>query len=453
MELTKQFAKFIVETRFNDFPTDVVQIAKERILDTVGAAIAGEQSWESKAGFLRACEQLGTGVCAIWGGSEKKYPLARVAMINSTYAHAAELDDGHKNAGCHGGAVIVPTALTIGEALGATGQEILTAVILGYEVVYRIVEQMTPHQIQRGFHPSGNCDVFGAMAVAGKLMDLNEEQIANGLGFAGLFASGLMEATVSGQQNKCIQVGNAAFNGLMAAYFAAENLEGTVTVLEGKTGFFNAQAKDVDIDKVAADLGKRYRISDTYSKMYPTCRHSQAAIEAALDLTAENGFDWEEVKDVWVGTHQVAYDLTGVIKEPVSAAEAKFSLAYGVALALHEHGVGTSHLTPRYWEDEINKKLANKVTVVVDPEVQAVYPGKRGARVKITLLDGRTFSKELYDLKGSPKKPVSWQDLVNKFKANVNGVLNYGDVDSMIDYIRNMEQSDDIAPLVKMLHY
>ena len=207
MELTKQFAKFIAETQFTDFPAEVIQTAKERILDTVGAAVAGEQTWASKAQFLKACEKLGTGSYAPWGNREKKYPLARAAMINSTYAHAVELDDGHKNAGCHAGAVIVPTALTMGEALGATGQEILAAVIIGYEVVYRIVEQMTPYQIQKGFHPSGNCDVFGAMAVAGRLMKLTEQQIANGLGFAGLFASGLMEATVSGQQNKCIQVG------------------------------------------------------------------------------------------------------------------------------------------------------------------------------------------------------------------------------------------------------
>ena len=453
MELTKQFARFIAETQFKGIPAEVIQTAKERVLDTVGAAIAGEQTWESKAQFLKACEQLGTGIYAPWGNREKKYPLARAAMINSTYAHAVELDDGHKNAGCHAGAVVVPTALTLGEALGAGSQEILSAVIIGYEVVYRIVEQMTPYQIQKGFHPSGNCDVFGAMTVAGRLMKLTEEQIANGLGFAGLFASGLMEATVSGQQNKCIQVGNAAFNGVTAACYAAENLEGTVTVLEGKTGFFNAEARDVNIAKVTEGLGRDYRIADTYSKMYPTCRHPQAAIEAALDLAAENGFGWQEVKDIWVGTHQVAYDLTGVIKEPVSAAEAKFSLAYGVALALHEHGVGTGHLTPRYWEDEINKQLANKVTVVVDPEVQAVYPGKRGARVRITLSDGRSFSKELYDLKGSPKNPVSWQDLVNKFKANVCSVFDDNEIYYMVDFIEKMEQPCDIRGFCEVLHY
>ena len=115
--------------------------------------------------------------------------------------------------------------------------------------------------------------------------------------------------------------------------------------------------------------------------------------------------------------------------------------------------MGTGHLTPRYWEDEINKQLANKVTVVVDPEVQAVYPGKRGARVRITLSDGRSFSKELYDLKGSPKNPVSWQDLVNKFKANVCSVFDDNEIYYMVDFIEKMEQPCDIRGFCEVLHY
>ena len=105
---------------------------------------------------------------------------------------------------------------------------------IGYEVVYRIVAHMTPWQIEKGFHPSGNCDTFGAMAVAGKLLKLTETQLAAGLGFSGLFAAGLMEATVSGQRSKCVQVGNAAFNGIAAAYYAREGMDGTTSIFEEK---------------------------------------------------------------------------------------------------------------------------------------------------------------------------------------------------------------------------
>lgn len=453
MEITKEFAKFIAATNYEQLPTDVVTLAKERILDTVGAAIAGEHSWESKKAFLTACRKLEKGDFSVWGSRQKDFPLARAAMINATYAHAIELDDGHKNAGCHAGAVIVPTALTLGQALGKSGKEILNAVVIGYEIVYRIVAQMTPYQIQRGFHPSGNCDVFGAMAVAGKLMGLNEGQLANGLGFAGLSAAGLMEATKSGQQNKCIQVGNAAFNGIVAAYYAEENLEGTTSVLEGKTGFFNAQSQDVNYDEVVRGLGKEYHIGDTYSKMYPTCRHSQAAIEAVLDLESEEKIDWQDVESIWVGTHQVAYDLTGVIKEPHTAAQAKFSMPYGIALALHEHSVGICHLNSKYWDNPVNKELAQLVTVVVDPAVQALYPKQRGAKVRITLKNGRTVEKELYELKGSPKKPVGWTELETKFVANVSGIIEEKKLQTMIKLIHSIETVENISCLTELLSY
>ena len=316
MLISEGLAEFTAEVEYGALPREVVRLAKERILDTLGAAVAGEADWELKEPFLNACRGLGTGDCTVFGSGKREFPVARAAMINATFAHAAELDDGHKNAGCHAGAVVVPAALTLGRALGASGAEILTAVVLGYEVVYRIVAGMTPHQIRKGFHPSGNCDTFGAMAAAGRLMGLSAGQIANGLGFAGLSAAGLMEATVSGQQSKCVQVGNAAYNGIAAALYAREGMAGTVTVFEGKNGFFQAQSQDVDTGAVCRGLGEEYHIGDTYSKLYPTCRHSQPAIEGVLDLMEEYGFGYREVEAVRVGTHQVAMDLTGRITLP-----------------------------------------------------------------------------------------------------------------------------------------
>jgi len=452
MLISEKLAQFIVETEYDSLPEDVVGLARERILDTLGAAVAGEASWDSRDMFLEVCQKFGKGDSGIWGNREFAVTPERAAMIHATYAHAAELDDGHRNAGCHAGAVVVPTALTLGKETGATGKEILTAVVIGYEIVYRIVAGMTPYQIQKGFHPSGNCDTFGAMAVAGKLMGLNARQIANGMGFAGLFASGLMEATVSGQRSKCVQVGNAALNGISAAYYAKAGMEGTITVFEGKTGFFHAQSQDVDVDAVCNGLGSTYLIGDTYSKLYPTCRHSQAAIEGVLDLAEEDGFEYDEVQAVWVGTHQLAVDLTGIIKEPKNSAEAKFSLAYGVALALREHSVGICHLTPEYWNDPINRELAARVTIVVDPEVQSFYPKKRGAKVEIRLKDGRTLKKELYDLKGSPDNPVGWKELEKKFVANLTGIYSPASIAVLIELIRNLEQWDNIQQIMDILY-
>ena len=143
MYLTQKFAAFIAGTNYDDLPEQVVMLAKERIMDTLGAAIAGSVNWEYAAQLREACKKLGSGECSVIGG-EKCYPAAHAAMINATYAHSVELDDGHKNAGCHAGAVVVPTALTMAQAMGKSGRELIAAVAIGYEVTYRIASHVNP---------------------------------------------------------------------------------------------------------------------------------------------------------------------------------------------------------------------------------------------------------------------------------------------------------------------
>lgn len=452
MYLTQQFAKFIAETHYEDLPEQVVYLAKERIMDTIGAAIAGASNWEYAQQLRQAVKLMGTGACSVPGSGEACFPPAHAAMIHATYAHSVELDDGHKNAGCHAGAVVVPTALTMGQALGATGKDIITAVAVGYEVTYRIASHVNPAQINKGFHPSSNCGAYGAMAVAGKLLGLNEEQLANGLGQAGMLASGTMEATKSGQRSKCVQVGNAAYNGIVAAYLAQSGMEGCLSALEGPNGLFQTQSEGVDVESVCRGLGEVYTIGDTYNKMYPSCRHAQPGIEAALDLGVAEHIDPDEVESVWIGTHKVAYELTGIIKEPRNSGEAKFSLAYGSAVALREHAFGVSNLMEASYTDPRTLELANKVSCEIDPDVQKVFPKKRGAKVKITMKDHTVYEKELYDLKGSPNNPVGWPELETKFMANAVAMISHEAARSVVRQISALETLDSVNGIMDLLH-
>ncbi len=451
MYLTQKFAAFIAGTNYDDLPEQVVMLAKERIMDTLGAAIAGSVNWEYAAQLREACKKLGSGECSVIGG-EKCYPAAHAAMINATYAHSVELDDGHKNAGCHAGAVVVPTALTMAQAMGKSGRELIAAVAIGYEVTYRIASHVNPAQINKGFHPSSNCGAYGAAAVAGKLMGLNEEQLANALGQAGMLASGTMEATKSGQRAKCVQVGNAAYNGILAACLAQTGMEGCLTALEGPNGLFATQSENVDVEDVCRDLGKVYTIGDTYNKMYPSCRHAQPGIEAALDLGVEHRIDPADVAAVHIGTHKVAYELTGIIKEPKNSGEAKFSLAYGSAVALRRHRFGVADLMERSYTDPETLRLADKVTCEIDPDVQAVFPKKRGAKVRIELKDGTVYEKELYDLKGSPGNPVSIGELERKFMSSAGAAMPEIRAQQLLELLRDVEALDSVDGLVSLLY-
>lgn len=451
MYLTQKFAAFIAGTNYDDLPKQVVDLAKERIMDTAGAAIAGSANWEYASQLREACKKLGSGSCGVIGG-EKCYPAAHAAMINATYAHSVELDDGHKNAGCHAGAVVVPTAITMAQALGRSGKELIAAVAIGYEVTYRIASHVNPAQINKGFHPSSSCGAYGAAAVAGKLMGLNEEQLANALGQAGMLASGTMEATKSGQRAKCVQVGNAAYNGILAAYLAETGMEGCLTALEGPNGLFATQSENVDVEDVCRDLGKAYTIGDTYNKMYPSCRHAQPGIEAALDLGVEHKIDPNDVAAIRIGTHKVAYELTGIIKEPKNSGEAKFSLAYGSAVALREHGFGVANLMEKSYTDPETLELADKVTCEIDPDVQAAFPQKRGAKVRIELKNGTAYEKELYDLKGSPSNPVSTEELERKFMSNARAAMPEARARQLLEQLRDVETLSSVDGLTSLLY-
>lgn len=449
--LTQRFADFIVRTNYDALPGEVVYQTKERIMDTLGSIVAGSCNWEYAEQLKEACRHLGSGRCSVVNGPEKEFPPARAAMINAIFAHSIELDDGHKNAGCHVGAVVVPTALALGQVLSSNGREVITAVALGYEVTYRIASHVNPVQIEKGFHPSSNCGVYGAAAAAGKLLDLSAEALANGLGQAGMLASGTMEGTRSGQRSKCVQVGNAAYSGITAAYLAKTGMEGCLSALEGKDGLFNTQSENVDVEDVCRNLGEVYTIGDTYNKMYPSCRHAQPGIEGVLDLAKEYGIAPGDVESIHIGTHQVAYDLAGIIKAPKNAGEAKFSLAYGAAVALREHGFGVSHLTEAYYTDPETLALAERVITEVDPEVQAVYPKKRGARIKVTLKDGTVLGKELYDLKGSPGNPVGWPELSDKFRANAKSVIIEDAIEALLEKLSRLETLDSIESVMALL--
>ena len=447
MEITRRFARFICGLTFEDIPSDVVQAARERLLDNLGAAVAGCKSWIYRKEFLEACAVLGIGEQPVIGGAATRFPTAGAAMINATFAQANELDDGHIYAGVHAGSVVVATALSVGAEARSSGKDILTAIVIGYEIAYRLGVAMSPHLVLRGFHPPSVLDACAAAAVTAKLRHFSEEQTANALGLAGLYNNGLMEATLSGQQMKCVMVGRAASSGIMAAEFAARGMEGTLTVFEGKTGMFFAMSRDVDPDAVCQGLGETYTIGDTYVKLYPTSRHAQAGIEAVLDLQQEHGFSADDVEEILVGTYQISCRLAGNNHHPQTPGEAKFSIPFGLAVGLTTGGISPGFLTGEHLMDEKLLGIADRVLVFVEDEIEEQYPKLRGAHVRVLLKDGRVFENTLFALKGSPEKPIGWTGLEQKFVANCSEFLGKDSARRMADKIRRTETIEDIGEL------
>lgn len=448
--ISRQFADYIAATEFESIPETTVELTKERLIDNIGAGLAGSRSWEFNHRLVKGLKELGSGSATVFGSGEK-LSCAAAALANSAFCHSLELDDGHNNAGVHAGAVVIPTALSVGEKMNSSGKELITSIVLGYEVIYRIARSINPNQIRKGFHPSSTCGIFGAAAVAGKLLGLNKDSITNALGLAGLQSAGLMESTLSGQSSKCVMVGHASYAGILSAWLAKEGLQGPSSIFEGKFGFFNTMSEDVQTGNVLEGLGTRFEISDTYTKLYPTCRHIHPAIESVFSLKEEYGFSAEEISRVVVGTHEVAVNMTGRIFEPRDSSEARFSLPYIIAVAIREGSVGVRHLDKSFFSDPILKELSGRVEVRLDREVSGKFPAKRGARVQVILKDGRILEKTTYVLKGSPDLPVDRNEIHKKFFECASGVLKQESAVDFIDAVNGIQDRSDTRVIMKLL--
>lgn len=450
--IAKTLSQFAAGTKYEDLPGDIVQCAKERIIDILSAAMAGASLWEYRNGIIDTSRNMGdSGYSTIIGRKETaSFPAA--AAINCAYAHSMELDDGHRNAGAHAGAVVIPTALSLAEKLNIDGRHVILAVVIGYDVAYRFARSMSPLLIENGFHPSAVCGTMGAAAVSASLLRLNACQAAKALSLSALFASGLMEITHSGQSSKGAMVGHAAFAGIYSAIMAKNGFSAPEASFSGMSGLFKAMSdNNVDAAKMLEGLGENYEIKDTYVKLYPTCRHTHAPIEGTVALCSEHNIMAEEVQRIDIGTHPVAFNLTGAAGAPCDIQQARFSTPYCVASALINGTFGIVDLKDENINDDRRAQLSSLIHVYVDKEVASEFPKKRGAKIRIELKNGTSFEKTIYNLKGAPELPVGYMDLCDKFKNMAQVSVSEENIRKICGDVQNFEKLAELSAFMRLL--
>ena len=448
----EKLACFASGTKYTDLPTEVTRCAKERLIDFLSAAIAGSTLWEYNHPIIQtACDMefLGDSVIV---GKEQTVSFPAAASINCAYAHSVELDDGHKNAGIHAGAVVVPTALALAEKFGQDGENVLTAITVGYDVAYRFAESMSPILLEKGLHPSSICGTMGAAAAASNILGFDLEQTERALSLSALFTSGLMEITHSGQSSKGVMVGHAAFAGINAAMLSKNGFVAPTHSFSGSKGLFYVMSDNsVNLALLTDAIGKQFKILDTYVKLYPSCRHTHAPIEGVAALCADNNINIDDIERIDIGTHKVAYDLTGRNNFPHDAQEAKFSTSYCVACALQSGTFSVCDLQDDHIQDEKRRQLCSLVHVFVDDQVDAEFPQKRGAKIQIFLKNGTCYEKTLYQLKGAPGLPISYNDLCEKFNNMASEVISAEQRFLICDLVSKFEKQKNIKEFMELL--
>jgi len=404
---------------YADLPAEVAEAAKLHLLDAVGAGFAGLALDQLPAARAVALELGGEEEASAFG-LPRRVGTAAAALANGSIMHALDFDDTHEVALVHSSAVVAAAALAVGEALGASGEELIAAAVAGYEVSSRVGLASPGALHLKGFHPTSVCGVFAAAAIAAKLRGLDAEQTTNALGIAGSQASGLMEFLADGSQTKPLHAGWAAHAGIVAAALAAHGATGPATVLEGRFGLLASHLGEFDSSGLAGELGERWETTAIAFKPYPTCH----CTHAVLDAVAATGIGPEGVEEiVAVVPGEVAVGLVLEPSErkarPRTPYDAKFSLPYCIGVLLTRGEVGVESFTADALDDEAALAIAAKVSYEVS-EFEGGNDLSGGVRARV---GGQTHEASVLRPRGGPANPIAPAELRAKFLRNARLAL------------------------------
>jgi len=449
---TATLAGYVAGLKFEDIPPEVLDRAKVLTLDFLGSAIRARCDAESTPSLLKMLEGLaldGKGEATVFGDA-KTWTPAVAALLNGAFGHSLDFDDTHADSSLHPSAPVVPAAFAVGEMVGASGRDVLTAIVAGYEVCCRLGNALDPtSHYARGFHPTATAGTYGAAAAAAKLYGLSEAQIVSAFGVSGSQAAGSLQFLVNGAWNKRYQVGAAAMNGVIAATLARNDFIGSIESIEGKHGLLVGYSDDPHPDKATAGLGSSYETMKIGVKPYPSCRYTHAAIDAIIAMRREHNLTPDQIKRVEIGLHRNGITLTGdaaTKRHPRSIVGGQFSMFFTGALALDQGRFGWDDYD-RLGDAAIDA-LADKFDVVQDERLETGRNHPFGARVSITTEDG-VHERLHVDPSGEPNSFPDTQAMQQKFLTLARPVLS-SRAEQLANAILSLERFDRVAQATQL---
>ena len=409
---TTQLAAFAAQLRFDAIPAPVVRKAEDLLVDWFGSVVAGYGSRpvESITRFaLTMGPQTGASEVIIRRARTSPY-LA--AMANAAASHVAEQDDVHNGAVFHPGTVVFPAAVAVAQALGASGEQLLTAAVAGYEVGIRVGEFLGRSHY-RVFHTTGTAGTLAAAAAVGHLLGLDAAQMQHAFGSAGTQSAGLWEFLRTAADSKQLHTAHAAAAGLMAAYLAQDGFTGAAEIFEGAQGMAAGMSSDANPAKLNDGLGQRWATAETSFKYHASCRHTHPAADALLQVMQAHSLQPDDLARVVTHVHQSAIDVLGPVVNPSSVHQSKFSMGTVLALVARFGHAGLAEFG-QHFQDASTQALRERVQMVLDPEVDAAYPQRWIGKVTVHTTDGRVLQGRIDEPKGDPGNTLTREEITAK---------------------------------------
>jgi len=444
--ISRQIAEFAVNLKYEDLPNEVINQVKKHLYDSIGCAYGGYHTKDVKILRDIYLEMGGKEEATIIGFGDK-IPAVNATFVNSLMIRALDFNDIYWKEDPAHPSDLIPAALTVGEIVGASMKEVITAIVLAYEFEQRLCEFAVPGIRERKWHHA-TLTQFVSPIVAGKMLGLNVDQMVNAIGISGShnYTIGCPTAGRLTMMKNTVDP-MAVQAGVFAALMAKRGYTGTEAVFEGKEGFmdcflgYNVKEQNVEplsmkgrdgvsewkwnVEKLIGGLGESYKIMECGMKAFPTEALTHTHLSATLKVVTKNNITYDQIENVTLTTLAQAYDILFDPHKyrPESRETADHSLPYCIAAALVDHKVTTQSFSeeklkdPRIWE------VIDKIKGEPSQEFEKMFPVKQPSKVVVKTKDGREFSEYLEFPKGDPREPMTIEDLDNKFKGLVGNLL------------------------------
>ncbi len=441
MDCNQRVIDFSLDLKWNDLPEMVQHQSKRALLDNLGVLIAGGITPASQITRELVEEQMGNtsakAACTVVS-TGKKVSAAGAALANGVAANGLDMDDGYKAAKGHPGAALLPVLMAATELVkDASGQDFLTALVVGYELAIRAA--MIRHAAYTTYHSTGSWGAIGGAAAGGKLLGLDSGQFKHAMGIAEYFApiAPMMKGIDVVAMTKD-SIGWGAMAAMSSILLAGKGFTGVNPIFEDGPG-----------PDLVKRLGADWLILDLYHKPYACCYWVQAPIAGTLSLIKVHDLAPEQITQIRVHSFHEAVRLS--CTAPRDTEEAQYNLAYGVACAILKGRVGPLEVTPPAIFDPQTLALMKKIEPVEDPEIQKGFPANRQARVEIKTTDGRVFNSGVVDAPWgvSADRPTD-QDLIDKFQYVTAPVIGQTRAKELQHLIWNLESESRAVRLIDM---
>jgi 2-methylcitrate dehydratase PrpD len=449
---TRELARFCASLTFERIPAEVVEHMKLSILDSIGVCLHGVTlPWTRHVQAMVEAERARPE--AVIFGSGEKTSAANAVLVNSTAGHAFELDDIHKESIIHPGSLALPVSLALAESQGkASGRELITAMIAGYEVGARVGNAATVRLLLKGFHPQGTSGAFTAAASAARMLGLDEHRTLHALGIVGSQGGGLMAAQ-EGAMVKRFHSGRAAQSGIYSALLAQRGFTGIEDVLEAAYGGYLVTHSDQPAaEKLTAGLGRVWETANVGYKPYAAVTSIHTALDALGGILRDQKLTAGDIERIEAGLSQATYLHCAWEYKAQGVTAAQMNLYYGLAMIVLDGAA----FVEQYREDRLSDPrvldLVKRSSARIDPEIDAMGAAFRhAARIKVVTRDGREFAAELLNRRGSAENPLKPEDIDYKFRQVVRQCLSAPDIEKVVSLVRGMEKVADLGEVIGIM--